>query len=106
MKELLGIDVGATGIKGALVDLNKGQLISERIKYKTPKPSTQKAILVVIEKIIDDYQNLLINLDGSSTNIEEYLGVNELENDIDSQISYLERAITHLRQKIHMEKTS
>ena len=53
MKEILGIDVGATGIKGALVDLKKGQLISERIKYKTPKPSTQKAILEVIEKIIE-----------------------------------------------------
>ncbi len=33
MKEVLGIDVGATGIKGALVDVDKGELVTERIKH-------------------------------------------------------------------------
>jgi len=32
MKQALGIDVGATGIKGAIVDLKKGVLLSDRIK--------------------------------------------------------------------------
>ena len=59
-----------------------------------------------IEKIIKEYSQLLVKLDKTKTDIEEYLGVNELENDIDSQISYLDRAITHLKQKIQMEKTS
>ena len=36
MTQILGIDVGATGIKGAMVDIDKGELISDRIKYKTP----------------------------------------------------------------------
>jgi hypothetical protein len=59
-----------------------------------------------LDKIIKDYRHLLIKLDNTKTTIEEYLGFNELENDIDSQISYLERAISHLKQKIHLEKTS
>ena len=59
-----------------------------------------------LEKIIDDYGNLLTDLESTRTDIEEFLGVDELENDIDSQISYLERAISHLKQKIHLEKTS
>ena len=35
-----GVDVGGSGIKGALVDLNTGQLIGERIRIATPQPAT------------------------------------------------------------------
>jgi len=35
----LGIDVGGTGIKGALVDLDTGQLLSERFRLDTPHPA-------------------------------------------------------------------
>ena len=31
-----GIDVGGSGIKGALVDLNTGQFIGERIRIALP----------------------------------------------------------------------
>lgn len=37
-----GIDIGGSGIKGALVDLDKGQLIGDRIRIETPKPSTPR----------------------------------------------------------------
>ena len=55
MKEILGIDVGATGIKGAVVDLNKGELITERIKYPTPKPATPQSMTEVMKQIIADF---------------------------------------------------
>jgi polyphosphate glucokinase len=33
----IGIDIGGTGIKGAVVDLGTGELVTERIKVRTPK---------------------------------------------------------------------
>jgi predicted NBD/HSP70 family sugar kinase len=35
--EVLGIDVGGSGIKGAPVDTKTGKLLAERIRIKTPK---------------------------------------------------------------------
>ena len=35
--EILGIDVGGSGIKGAPVDTNTGALMGERFRIKTPK---------------------------------------------------------------------
>jgi polyphosphate glucokinase len=32
----IGIDIGGTGIKGAVVDLDTGELVTERVKVKTP----------------------------------------------------------------------
>lgn len=51
----LGIDVGGTGIKGGLVDTVKGKLISEKIKYATPQPSSPKSVMKVINQLIDDF---------------------------------------------------
>ncbi|MBX3080132.1 MAG: ROK family protein [Anaerolineae bacterium] len=36
---LLGIDVGGTGIKGAPVDTDKGELLQERFRVLTPQPA-------------------------------------------------------------------
>lgn len=51
MEGILGIDIGGTGIKGAIVDPKTGELLTERIKVKTPKPSTPEALLDVIKSI-------------------------------------------------------
>jgi polyphosphate glucokinase len=48
---ILGIDIGGTGIKGAIVNIKTGELLTERIKIKTPKPSSPEAILEVIKEI-------------------------------------------------------
>lgn len=56
MKKVLGIDVGATGIKAALVDVNAGKLITDRIKYPTPKPATPQAIVEVMKQLIKDFK--------------------------------------------------
>ena len=55
MAEILGIDVGGTGIKGALVDTNKGVYTADKIKYATPQPSTPENVSTVINKLIDDF---------------------------------------------------
>jgi polyphosphate glucokinase len=41
---VLGIDVGGSGIKGALIDIQTGELVSERIRLETPQPSTPQAM--------------------------------------------------------------
>lgn len=50
--EILGIDVGGTGIKGAIVDVKTGELVTERYRLLTPKPATQPAVIETIEAII------------------------------------------------------
>jgi polyphosphate glucokinase len=51
MKNILGIDVGASGVKGAIVDVETGELITERIKIATPQPSLPTAVADVIAEI-------------------------------------------------------
>ena len=41
----VGIDIGGTGIKGAIVDLATGSLVTDRIKIPTPKGGKPDAIL-------------------------------------------------------------
>ena len=55
-KGILGIDVGGTGIKGALVDVKKGVLLTERIRIETPKPATPKAVAATVEKLIKELE--------------------------------------------------
>lgn len=47
----LGIDIGGTGIKGALVDTRRGALTTERVRLKTPKPAKPDAVLDVIADV-------------------------------------------------------
>ncbi|WP_429520188.1 polyphosphate--glucose phosphotransferase [Rhodococcus sp. BE178] len=46
-----GVDVGGSGIKGALVDLETGELVEERIKIATPHPSTPDAVAATVAEI-------------------------------------------------------
>ncbi len=55
MSELLGIDVGGTGIKAAMVDSLKGEFITEKIKYPTPQPSTPDNVSEVLNQLVDDF---------------------------------------------------
>ncbi|APA65063.1 polyphosphate--glucose phosphotransferase [Maribacter sp. 1_2014MBL_MicDiv] len=49
---LLGIDVGGSGIKGALVNSKTGEMISERFRIPTPIPRTPEAMSDVIAQIV------------------------------------------------------
>jgi polyphosphate glucokinase len=48
----LGIDIGGSGIKGAIVDLDNGDLIGERHRIETPQPSTPQAVAEVVNQIV------------------------------------------------------
>ncbi|HET6444909.1 MAG TPA: ROK family protein [candidate division Zixibacteria bacterium] len=54
--ELLGIDVGGSGIKGALVDTESGDLITERIRIKTPQPSNPEAVIGTILELVKQFE--------------------------------------------------
>jgi polyphosphate glucokinase len=49
---VFGIDVGGSGIKGAPVDTQTGELIAERVRIKTPKPATPKAIIATAAEVV------------------------------------------------------
>ena len=48
----LGIDVGGTGVKAALVDLATAELISSRVRERTPQPSTPEAVLETMATVV------------------------------------------------------
>jgi len=53
--EILGIDVGGSGIKGGIVDTREGELITERYRIPTPKPATPSSMIETIEAIIRNF---------------------------------------------------
>lgn len=46
------MDIGGSGIKGALVDLEQGVLASERVRFDTPQPSTPAAVAAAVGDVI------------------------------------------------------
>jgi polyphosphate glucokinase len=42
--EILGIDIGGSGIKGAPVETGRGELLAERYRMPTPQPATPDAM--------------------------------------------------------------
>lgn len=51
MASVLGIDVGGSGIKGAVVDTETGELESDRERIATPQPSTPERVAEVVAEI-------------------------------------------------------
>jgi polyphosphate glucokinase len=49
--QALGIDIGGTGIKGAVVDTAKGTLATDRLRIKTPQPAAPDAVAAVVGEI-------------------------------------------------------
>ena len=51
----LGVDIGGSGIKGAVVDVEVGLLATERYKVLTPQPSTPSAVADVVAEVVDQF---------------------------------------------------
>jgi polyphosphate glucokinase len=49
--EILGIDIGGSGVKGAPVDVEKGVLAAARYRVPTPEPSTPDAVGDAVARI-------------------------------------------------------
>jgi polyphosphate glucokinase len=50
-----GVDVGGSGIKGGIVDMDTGLLIGERIKVLTPQPATPPAVAKAIAEVVNGF---------------------------------------------------
>jgi polyphosphate glucokinase len=48
----IGVDVGGSGIKAAVVDTDSGAMVSERIRVATPQPSTPDRVSASIGRIV------------------------------------------------------
>jgi polyphosphate glucokinase len=53
--EVLGIDIGGTGIKGAPIDVRKGELTRERFRLLTPQPSTPQAVAETVAEVVAQF---------------------------------------------------
>ncbi len=51
----LGIDIGGSGIKGALVDVKRGELVAARYRLRTPQPSTPEAVGKTVLKVVKHF---------------------------------------------------
>lgn len=49
--EILGIDVGGSGIKGAPVSLDQGKLLTERLRIPTPQPANPQAVAATVTEV-------------------------------------------------------
>ena len=53
--EVLGIDIGGSGIKGSPIDTDAGQLLAERVRIATPDPSAPEPVAEVIARIVAEF---------------------------------------------------
>jgi polyphosphate glucokinase len=53
--QILGIDIGGTGIKGAPVDLEKQEYLGERFRVSTPQPATPEAVALCVQQVVDHF---------------------------------------------------
>ncbi|MEJ2751336.1 MAG: ROK family protein [Chloroflexota bacterium] len=83
MKVALGLDIGGSGIKGALVDTRRGKMVTDRYRIPTPRPATPEHVVATVEKIRRHF------------NYECYLGVGFTGIVIDG--------VTHSAVNIHKE---
>ncbi|MEM1124722.1 MAG: ROK family protein [Bacteroidota bacterium] len=52
---ILGVDIGGSGIKGALVNTETGELASERFRLDTPQPANPKNVTETFKKVVDHF---------------------------------------------------
>jgi polyphosphate glucokinase len=48
----IGVDVGGSGVKAGVVDVDEGALISDRLRVDTPEPSTPAAVAAEVAGLI------------------------------------------------------
>jgi polyphosphate glucokinase len=53
--QIFGVDIGGSGIKGAPVDLDRGDLAQERHKVLTPRPATPDGVADGVRQVVDHF---------------------------------------------------
>jgi len=49
----VGVDIGGTGIKAGIVDLKRGELLSDRIRVDTPEGAAPDDVLAAVHEVLD-----------------------------------------------------
>ena len=52
----LGVDIGGSGIKGAVVDCSSGALLTDRFRLATPVPATPKRIGIALREMLRELE--------------------------------------------------
>lgn len=53
---ILGIDIGGSGIKGAIVDAETGEMITERFRLETPEGAMPAAVAEVVGQVVRHFE--------------------------------------------------
>ena len=53
--QVLGIDIGGSGIKGAPVDTAQGKLLAERVKLETPHPAVPDTVAKTVAQVAEAF---------------------------------------------------
>ncbi|MFF3907622.1 polyphosphate--glucose phosphotransferase [Streptomyces sp. NPDC001848] len=53
--QIFGVDIGGSGIKGAPVDLDRGDLAGERFKVLTPHPATPDGVADGVKEVVEHF---------------------------------------------------
>lgn len=53
--DILGIDVGGTGIKAAIVETKDGTLVTDRHRLDTPSPATPESVAATVKALVDEF---------------------------------------------------
>jgi polyphosphate glucokinase len=51
---ILGIDIGGSGIKGAVVDIDSGEFITPRVRYPTPDDARPDEVAELVAKLVSE----------------------------------------------------
>ena len=54
--QILGIDIGASGIKGAIVNVKTGELVTERFRIPTPSPAKPKSVAKAFTEVANHFE--------------------------------------------------
>jgi polyphosphate glucokinase len=52
---ILGIDIGGSGIKGAICNTLTGELLTERFRLPTPQPATPEAMIAITADVVQHF---------------------------------------------------
>ena len=52
---ILGVDIGGSGIKGAMVDTESGLIVGERHRIATPQPATPQAMAETLRQLVEHF---------------------------------------------------
>ncbi len=52
---ILGVDIGGSGIKGAIVNTETGELVTARHRIDTPNPATPEAVAKILSQLVKHF---------------------------------------------------